>query len=110
MRAYNRAFKQFLLNKGLDVDAHNLLGRVDYPLSPQNQAEYERIDGLRIQGIAYAEKKCRKLKMGGIPWTPELARLRSSIEVWQLVRRRIRHCKVGAKKYFVRKGKQQWSR
>ena len=55
--------------------------------------------------MAYAEKKCRKLKMGGIPWTPELARLRSSIEVWQLVRQRIRHCKVSAKTILRKKRK-----
>ena len=105
VRAYNRAFKRFLINKGLDFDAHKLADRIQRPLSSHNQVEYERIDGLRIQGIVYAEKKCRKLKMGGIPWTPELARLRSSIEVWQLVRRRIRHCKVGAKTILRKKRK-----
>jgi len=38
---------------------------------PELQARYEQLDRLRLTGIISAEK-CHKLKMGGIPWSPEL--------------------------------------
>lgn len=43
--------------------------------------------------------------MGGIPCTIESARMRSCIEIWQLVRRQLRHCKVSAKTILRKKYK-----
>jgi len=43
--------------------------------------------------------------MGGIPWTPELTDIRVGIEVWMLVLRRNRGCKVSAKTIVRKKSK-----
>ena len=59
--------------------------RMVQPLSDTDATAYERLDKCRIQGMIYAEKRCRKLRMGGIPWTPELTRIRLTIVVWMLV-------------------------
>jgi Reverse transcriptase (RNA-dependent DNA polymerase) len=41
-------------------------------LSQQCIAKIEELDSIRMEGILHADKKCRKLKMGQIPWSPEL--------------------------------------
>ena len=33
----------------------------------------------------YADKRCRKLRMGGVPFSLELAAARSKIELWKTV-------------------------
>ena len=43
--------------------------------------------------------------MGGVPWTPELTDIRVGIEVWMLVLRRNRGCKVSARKSMHKKSK-----
>ena len=55
--------------------------------------------------MVYAEKRCRKLKMGGIPWTPELTKIRVSIEVWKLVVDRLNGAQIGARTILRKKKK-----
>jgi hypothetical protein len=46
------------------------------------EAEYDKIDQLRIKGILRSEKLCRTLKMGAIYWTPELAQIFTELQFW----------------------------
>ena len=48
----------------------NLHKRATYPLSPILAEEYEAIDAVIEQLMEEAEKKCRKLRTGEIPWSP----------------------------------------
>ena len=66
--------------------------RVSFSLKEEVAIEYKSLDKLRIDGMKYTETKCRKLKMGAVPWTPELTKIRMRIEVWMLVLKRIK-CK-----------------
>ena len=59
--------------------------------------EFEDLDIIRIKGMQLAERECRKLKMGGIAWTPKLSIARNQITVWMLVVRRLKGGKVSAK-------------
>ena len=108
VRAYNRAFKRFLINKGLDFDAHKLADRIQQPLSSHNQVEYERIDGLRIQGMAYVEKKCRELKMeeslGLLNWQDYgvVLRFGNWLDGASVI------AKLVLKQFFERKERQRW--
>jgi hypothetical protein len=43
----------------------------------------EALDALRVDGILLADKKCRKLKMGNVPWSPALKRLMVRIDYLQ---------------------------
>ena len=45
---------------------------ISYPIHPQVAELSGNIDNIRVQGILYAEKKCRKLYGGKIPWNPEV--------------------------------------
>jgi len=52
------------------------------PLTLSQQEEYEEIDRLRTQAMTRAEKQCRKLKMGEVEWSPQLAMCRARIAMW----------------------------
>jgi hypothetical protein len=59
-----------------------------------HEVEYEQLDDLRIQGITRASKKCRKLMMGNIDWSPTAQVLREVILFWKLCLRRAQGCRV----------------
>jgi hypothetical protein len=46
----------------------------------------EALDKLRVEGILIADKECRKLKMGKVPWSPELGKLMARIDYLQRCR------------------------
>jgi len=51
----------------------NLLGG---PLTPEEAVELEHLDQVRTEGMKFAEKKCRKLAMGEVDFSPEVNRAR----------------------------------
>ena len=74
-----------------------LVGVTDKPLTPEQQYDFEQIDKYKTLAMKLAEKHCRKLKMGEIPWTPELQRVRNRIEYLTLSMRR----KLGQKVHAI---------
>ena len=70
----------------------------DTPLTDAQAKEYEDIDNLREDGMLQAEQHCRKFRTGKIPWSPALQHARQTITFWVLIRRRLRGCKVGARR------------
>jgi len=52
------------------------------PLTPQQQLEYEEIDTWKTQAMQRAKRKCQKLKMGAVEWSPQLALSRALIAMW----------------------------
>jgi hypothetical protein len=71
---------------------HNLLERAyriqrecTYPLAPHLQQEWEAIDVLRRKGVLLADRKCRKLNMGAVPWSPDVQWAREQVEIWGLI-------------------------
>ena len=74
-------------------------------LSPTQEKNYESIDRIRFKGMKIAEKKCRKLKMGKKQWSPALQKARDTILFWTLIKRRLKRCKVGARRILKLKKK-----
>ena len=64
MKRYNGLLNSFFNRVSLPLQIKLLQDRATSPLSSQDAATYERLDSIRIQGMVYAEKRCRKLKMG----------------------------------------------
>ena len=62
------------------------------------QKEYEAIDKLREKGMHYAERRCRKLKMGGVPWSPKIKKARDTILFWTLVIKYRKKCHVSVRR------------
>jgi hypothetical protein len=50
----------------------------------------EELDQLRVEGILTSEKRCRNLKMGNVPWSPELQQSMNRIGYYQ--RCRLKYC------------------
>ena len=57
-------------------------------MTTESQKEYEELDILREKGMHLTEKKCRKLRMGGVPWSPALKKAKDTILFWTLLKRR----------------------
>jgi hypothetical protein len=62
---------------------------------------WEKLDRQLLQMRLEAEKKCRKLRMGKIQWTPELAVIRNCIRYWTLARKKCLGFKID-RKFFKR--------
>jgi hypothetical protein len=43
----------------------------------------EELDNLRVEGIMKADKGCRKIRMGNVPWSPDLQQLMQRIDYLQ---------------------------
>jgi hypothetical protein len=55
----------------LHARAFDLESQASYPLPHRLSDQAEKLDKLRMDGVAYANKKCRKLFMGGVPYSLE---------------------------------------
>ena len=56
-----------------------------HQITNEDRDEYEWLEIECIFGIRYAEKRCRKIRTGGIPWLSEFSSSKYCIEVWTLV-------------------------
>jgi hypothetical protein len=88
---------QFLNKHNVFERANNLMLKLHTKLEPKDFLEYEKLDLLRTKGMLLAEKKCRKLFMGGRCWSPILQRARDTIRYLSLCISKTKGCKVGAR-------------
>lgn len=65
--------------------AFSLQQSCTYPLPPHLQDEMETLDALRQEGMRLADKKCRKLPMGKVEWSPAIQKARELLELWGLI-------------------------
>jgi hypothetical protein len=61
-------------------------GKTSPPTEAQ-VAEYNAIDKVREEAMKEADKRCRKLRMGAVPFTPEYQAVTLTIRLWSLVRK-----------------------
>jgi hypothetical protein len=97
VRRYLQLFEEFAQRHQLPERAFALQEQCSYPLAPLHAAEWEAIDSLRVQGMLYAERRCRKLRMGGVLWSPEVQHNMDVILLWQLVCKRRKGVHVGSR-------------
>ena len=64
---------------------YRLQNMLQKPLPPPLINEYEKLRTIRMDARKFADKRCRKLRMGGVPFSVELAAARSKIELWKTV-------------------------
>ena len=100
MRKYLDAYKKF-------CDQHKIIERASilhartlqphYSWTDNDTLEWEAIDALRVQGMKAAEKSCRHLYCGAVPWSPELHLASMRIRLWLLLIRKLSGRKVDTK-------------
>ena len=97
-------------------DHYNKYGMVDkvyemsqkpitYPLNEELVKMWERLDNIRVQGMRYAERRCRKFKAGKIPWNPKMSEALNIVVMWTLVIKRCKGCKVSTRTILRQKQK-----
>jgi Reverse transcriptase (RNA-dependent DNA polymerase) len=68
-----------------------------YPLALEHQYEYETLDKLRCEITASAEKRCRKLRMGQVAFSPQLQKACRCIKAWSLLQKKQKGMKVSSR-------------
>ena len=58
---------------------------------------YEELDALRCEATTFAEKRCRKLRLGQVAFSPELNMSRLKIQAWLLLIARTKKRKVSSR-------------
>ena len=101
---YNKVLEEQFEINGVYNRALNLYNNYSIPLTPTQCAEYDRLDQDRDKAMKYAERKCRKLHTGDIPWSPELQHVRDLKLYIKLTIRRKKGHYVGAQ-YLIRLSK-----
>jgi hypothetical protein len=74
-----------LIDPQLKLEASTQVG---LPLTPEQAQEAEAIDILRTKCMLKAERRCRKLRMGAIQFSPALAKAIKELAFWDIALRR----------------------
>ena len=97
VQKYNKTLEAELKKHGVYHRTHRLLMNFSSPLTKQQIKELEKLDRTRIAAMRKAERRCRKLKMGKVKWSPELQEVRDKIHYLRLCISRKTGRKVGAR-------------
>ena len=81
--AYEKLIKSHRLpQRQFALEAHTTVGT---PLTTEQKQEADAIDVIRTKCMRKAEKKCRKLKMGMVDFSPDVALPLREIMFWDIV-------------------------
>ena len=84
VQRFNHHYKKFAIKHNLSQRIFNLENKVTCPITETHRLEAEAIASLREQGIQYADKRCRRLFQGLIPFSPEVNDLMLRARFWKL--------------------------
>ena len=82
VKRYQTTLQSFYDQHDLPSRTFHLEQSIDGPLSPAQAQEWERLDALRLQGIFLADRRCRRLRTGAVPWSPILAHALAVHRFW----------------------------
>ena len=80
--------QKYLDDENIDQIVINLQKNATILLSARDTEIYETVDKIITNYMIKAEKKCRKLFMAGVPYSPELAEHLNRINLWCLLIRK----------------------
>ena len=84
-RRFNKEYETFITEHRLEERLYSLQERITLTPSPTETKELDDIFTLRRQGLERAESKCRKLRMGAVPYSQEFSKASKTIELWRAV-------------------------
>ena len=94
---YNQMLEEEFEKHNLYERVLKLYNKLDNDFSQNEFVEYDILDRIRDKAMKKAERKCRKLHMGCVPWSPKLQAARTAIHYVKLVIRRKKGQKVSAR-------------
>jgi hypothetical protein len=80
-----RTYENFIRDNNLHTQQYELEASLSVPMTHRQIELYEHIRRKRLQGIRLADQKCRKLNMGGVPFSAKYKALTDKIELWKAV-------------------------
>ena len=83
---WTKLYTTFLNERNAIKRAYALQEQISIPLPQEYVEEYEKIRRIRQDARRHADKKCRKLRMGGVPFSIELTKARTTIEMWKAIK------------------------
>jgi hypothetical protein len=86
---YVRRYEKLAIQHELLPKTEQFLEKARYPLSRVLQAEFEELDNIRCIITQEAEKRCRKLRMGQVSFSPELRQASRGIKIFTLLHKRL---------------------
>ena len=96
---YNSSLNRQLQNQGTFSTFHQF--QIQHKSNMLNNEEaiskLNKIDNSITNAVRYAEKRCRKLKFGEVPYTPQLSMAGKTINLWNNVIRKKKGCKISSR-------------
>ena len=87
LKRYNEGLDQHFQRHSVLPKLHEIYRTAGTSLHPWQQAALNGLDTVRKEGMIFAEKRCRKLCMGEVDFSPQLSQARRQRDVWRLVRK-----------------------
>ena len=94
VRKYLQELRKLLESRSISNRVENLYKEKHQPLTPAQIQEYERIDGFITECCLAAEKCCRKVRVGNVPFSPIVDTAAKIIYLWTLILSKMRGAKV----------------
>ena len=96
---YNASLNRQLQNQGAFSTFHQFQMQHKSNILSNQEAisKLNKIDNSITNAVRYAEKRCRKLKFGEVPYTPQLSMAGKTINLWNNVIRKKKGCKISSR-------------
>ena len=85
LKRWREAYTKYIKDHNLHAKVFCLETEMSQPLSEEQFQCLNAIMKERATAIKYADNKCRKLRVGGVPFSPQLQKQKTTIEVWEAV-------------------------
>jgi hypothetical protein len=86
VQTFSKLRKQKLMNNGGLALLQDICSNELFFTQLGWQDTIERLDKLRIESMRFADRKCRRIKMGTVPWSPEIQVVMNRISYLQRCR------------------------
>jgi hypothetical protein len=101
IKKYTDLVQAYLTEQDFAAKVSRLQDAMNCKCTDSEVAQYNELDAIRTEAILRANKRCRKLKMGNVPFSPRLVIHWKKILGWKLVLRKTRGSKIDSK-YLLR--------
>jgi hypothetical protein len=97
VQKYVTTLTEFLQQRGFLKKLQKLQTEMNEIPSADQIRQYNALDFTRLQGIKLADKKCRHIKMGQVPFSPQLVTVWKKLNAWQLLLKKFKGFRVNSR-------------
>jgi hypothetical protein len=97
-KKYRKQVKAKMASSGFKLRSNNFKLKAKIEWNQQLQRQYDALQKDNTAIRKEVESKLWKLRMGGVPWSPEITRLRNTIKLWAMMVRKKSRVKVSVKR------------